>query len=128
MESLTRIHGYFTGLRESFTVAAIGAALSKDDWAETFYTDKDDKSVVALREVLNSISMVVGLVSALSGLGGILGTSKSSSDVSTVCGMSRRMTRPDMNISWSSVGTLAAVGATLYNGAAGSVSPTLGLQ
>ena len=128
MESLVRIHTYFTGLREAFTVSAIGAALSKDGWAETFYTDKDDKSVIALREVFNSLTMIIGLVSALSGLGGLVGTSASSSDVHTARSMSQRMTSPNVNVSWASVGTIAAVGATLYNGAAGSVTPTIGLQ
>ncbi len=67
MESLTRIHTYFAGLREAFTVASIAAALAKDSWATTFYTDKDVKSVAALREVLNSLQMIVGIGSALMG-------------------------------------------------------------
>ena len=133
MESLTRIHTYFQGLRESFTVSAIGAALSKDSWAETFYRDKDDKSVVALREVLNALSMIVGIVSALSGLGGIVGTSNglsasAPSKITPFPGMSKRVYRPDLNFSSIPVGTVVAVSATIYNGASGSISPTVGLQ
>ena len=130
MESLVRIHTYFTGLREAFTVSAIGAALSKDGWAETFYTDKDDKSVVALREVLNSLTMIVGIVSALSGLGGLVGTSAPSSGTNIPTpGMFQRIIRTDLNVSLAaSAGTIAAISASMYNGAAGAVTPTLGLQ
>ncbi len=75
MESLVGIHTYFTGLREAFTVSAIGAALSKDNWAMTFSKDKDDKSVIALREILNVLATTVAMICVLSGLGGIIGTS-----------------------------------------------------
>lgn len=75
MQSAVGIHTYFTGLREAFTVSSIGAALSKDSWAETFYKDKDDKSVVALREIFNIIAITVGIIAALSGIGGVVGTS-----------------------------------------------------
>ena len=75
MESLVGIHTYFTGLREAFTVSAIGAALSKDGWARTFYNDKDDKSVVALREIFNVMAMTVGIIACLTGIGGLVGMS-----------------------------------------------------
>ena len=75
MESLNRIHTYFMGLREGFTVSAIASALSKDDWASTFYRDKDVKQVTALREVLNALAMVVGIGAAFAGLGGAAGKS-----------------------------------------------------
>lgn len=51
MESLNRFHTYSTGLSQAFEVSAIATALSKDDWAETFYVDKDVKSIIALRLV-----------------------------------------------------------------------------
>lgn len=70
MESINRFHAYFMGMREGFTVSAIGAALSKDDWATTFYRDKDAKQVTALREVLNAAQTIVGIGSAFAGLGG----------------------------------------------------------
>ena len=70
LESITRLHSYFTGLSEAFEVSAIFAALSKDSWATTFYKDKDVKSVGILREILNAVSAVVGIGSAFAGLAG----------------------------------------------------------
>lgn len=74
MESLNRLHTYFTGLGQAFTTSAIAAALSKDSWAETFYTDPDVKSVSVLREILNVLTVIVGIGAALAGLGaGVVG-------------------------------------------------------
>ena len=70
MESLNRLHSYFMGLRQAFTVSSINAALSKDSWATTFYRDKDDKSVTALKEVFAALSTVIGIGSAFAGLAG----------------------------------------------------------
>ena len=70
MESLKGLHTYFTGLREAFELSAIAAALSKDAWAETFYKDKDVKSVAALQEILNSCQTIVGISASLAALGG----------------------------------------------------------
>ncbi|CAL8578177.1 hypothetical protein XPA_003976 [Xanthoria parietina] len=70
IESVNRLHSYFTGLGQSFQVASIGAALSKDSWATTFYRDKDVKSVTVLREVLNALTSVIGIGAAFGGLGG----------------------------------------------------------
>lgn len=70
LESITRLHSYFTGLSEAFEVSAIFAALSKDSWATTFYKDKDVKSVGILREILNAVSAIVGIGSAFAGLAG----------------------------------------------------------
>ena len=69
MESLNRFHSYFTGLGQAFTTSAIAAALSKDGWAETFYIDKDDKAATILKEILNALGAIIGLVGALAGLG-----------------------------------------------------------
>ncbi|KAJ5143048.1 uncharacterized protein N7515_001835 [Penicillium bovifimosum] len=69
LESTNRLHSYFSGIGESFTTTALGAALSKDSWATTFYTDKDDKSVTALKEVLTLVTTVVGIGAAFAGLG-----------------------------------------------------------
>ncbi|KAI4281480.1 MAG: hypothetical protein L6R38_003650 [Xanthoria sp. 2 TBL-2021] len=70
IESANRLHSYFTGLGQSFQVASIGAALSKDSWATTFYRDKDVKSVTVLGEVLNALTSVIGIGAAFGGLGG----------------------------------------------------------
>ena len=48
MESLNRLHTYFTGLSQAFTTSSIAAALAKDEWALTFYKDKDDKAATIL--------------------------------------------------------------------------------
>lgn len=79
MESMVRLHTYFTGLREAFTISSIAAALSKDGWAATFYVDHDNKAVLGLRESFNGVAMVVGITCALAGVGGLVGTSTSCS-------------------------------------------------
>ena len=66
---IRNLHTYFTGLRDSFEVSAIAAALAKDSFATTFYKDKDDKQVTALKEILNAVAMVVGIGAAAAGLG-----------------------------------------------------------
>ncbi|KAL8692827.1 MAG: hypothetical protein Q9218_002210 [Villophora microphyllina] len=70
MESVNRLHSYFTGLGQAFEVASIGAALSKDSWATVFYKDKDVKSVTVLKEIINAITTVIGIGSAFAGLAG----------------------------------------------------------
>ena len=69
MESLKRIHTYFTGLGQAFTTSATAAALAKDEWAETFYINKDDTAVTVLKESLNLLGTIMGLVGAFAGLG-----------------------------------------------------------
>lgn len=69
LESVNRLHTYFTGLSEAFTTSALGAALSKDEWALTFYKDKDDKSVDSLKNVLTVVTTIVGVGAAFAGLG-----------------------------------------------------------
>ena len=70
MESLSRVHAYFVGLREGFTVSSIGSALSKDDWASTFYKDKDYKQITALREALNGANLAIALGATFASLAG----------------------------------------------------------
>ncbi|OQD80442.1 hypothetical protein PENANT_c035G06204 [Penicillium antarcticum] len=70
LESVNRLHNYFTGIGEAFTTTALGAALSKDSWATTFYRDKDDKSVGALKNVLTLVTTIVGVGASFAGLGG----------------------------------------------------------
>lgn len=69
LESVNRLHTYFTGIGEAFVTTALGAALSKDSWATTFYKDKDDKSVTALKEVLTLVTTIVGVGASFAGLG-----------------------------------------------------------
>ncbi|KAL8926287.1 MAG: hypothetical protein Q9208_003009 [Pyrenodesmia sp. 3 TL-2023] len=68
MQSVNRLHSYFSGLSQAFQTASIAAALSKDSWATTFYKDKDVKSVTALKEILNAATTVVGIGAAFAGL------------------------------------------------------------
>jgi len=70
LESVNRLHSYFNGLSQAFEVSAIAAALKKDSWATTFYKDKDDKSAVVLKEMLNLMSTIVGVGASFAGLAG----------------------------------------------------------
>ncbi|KAJ5170612.1 uncharacterized protein N7500_003395 [Penicillium coprophilum] len=75
LESINRLHGYFDGIGEAFTTTALGAAFSKDNWAETFYKDTEVKSVTALKEVLNVFVMIISIGAVFAGLGSVaLGT------------------------------------------------------
>lgn len=98
LESVNRLHTYFTGLGEAFTTAALGAALAKDSWATTFYKDKDDKSVTALREVLNAVTTIVGIGASFAGLAGPI------------------------------AGALAGAGSAIAGGASGATSAVVGQQ
>ena len=69
-EAINRLHSYFAGLSEAFETAAIGAALSKDSWATTFYRDKDNKSPGPLREMLAGVTSIMGIASGMAGLAG----------------------------------------------------------
>ena len=70
MESINRLHSYFMGLRQSFSVSGIAAALSKDEWALTFYKDKDDVSATVLKEIFNVLTTVVGIAASFASLAG----------------------------------------------------------
>lgn len=98
MESVNRLHSYFTGLSEAFQAASIAAALSKDSWATIFYKDKDDKSVTALKETLVAVTAVVGTAAACSALGG------------------------------AGIAAAAGAASALFSGATGAVYPLLGQQ
>ncbi|KAL9128843.1 MAG: hypothetical protein Q9217_002569 [Psora testacea] len=87
MESLNRIHAYFMGLREGFTVSAIGAALSKENWASTFYRDKDNKQVNALKQALSAIQIVIGIGTAVASVANPLdNTFKKAADLGGILG------------------------------------------
>ncbi|KAI9827292.1 MAG: hypothetical protein M1832_005430 [Thelocarpon impressellum] len=64
LRSVRNLHNYFQGLSQSFQVSAIFAALAKDDWAYTFYKDKNDVSKTVLKEVFNAITTIIGVVAA----------------------------------------------------------------
>ncbi|KAL8717492.1 MAG: hypothetical protein Q9225_005263 [Loekoesia sp. 1 TL-2023] len=96
LESVNRLHSYFQGLGEAFQSASIASALSKDSWATIFYKDKDDKSVTALKEVINAVSTVVGIAAAFGGLAG------------------------------PAAGAVTGAVSALFAGAAGAASPLLG--
>ncbi|KAL8973544.1 MAG: hypothetical protein Q9197_002207 [Variospora fuerteventurae] len=96
MESINRLHTYFTGLSQAFQTASIATALSKDSWAITFYKDKDVKSVTALKEVLNAATAVVGVTAAFAGLAS------------------------------AGVGAAAGAASALFAGAAGAAIPLIG--
>lgn len=67
--SLNGFHTYFTGLSQAFELSAIATALSKDDWAETLFVDKDVESIIALRLVFTFLQTITGIMAALAGLG-----------------------------------------------------------
>ena len=96
--AITKLHSYFRGLGESFEVSAIGAALSKDQWATEFYKDKDVKQVTALKEVLNAVQTVVGIGAAFAGLGG------------------------------AAVGAIGSTANALFAGGVGAANPLIGQQ
>ena len=98
IESVNRLHTYFTGLSQSFEVSAIASALSKDSWATTFYRDKDDKSALVLKEVLNAVNMVIGIGAAFAGLAG------------------------------PAEGLVGGVAGALFGGAVGAAGPLVGTQ
>ncbi|OQE38998.1 hypothetical protein PENCOP_c007G00272 [Penicillium coprophilum] len=78
LESVNCLHGYFDGIGEAFTTSSVGAALSKNNWAETFYKDTEVKGLTALKEVLNALVMILGIAAVLAGLGpAILGATVS---------------------------------------------------
>ncbi|KAJ5389493.1 uncharacterized protein N7496_000561 [Penicillium cataractarum] len=97
LESVNRLHSYFTGVGQAFSTAALGAALSKDQWATTFYKDKDDKDATVLKEVLNAVVTIIGIGASFAGLGG-----------------------------GEVVGAFAGAGAALAGGANGAASIVLG--
>jgi hypothetical protein len=98
LEAVNRLHTYFTGIGEAFTTTALDAALSKDDWAETFYTDKDDKSVTALKEALSAVAAIIGIGASFAGLAGPI------------------------------TGALAGAGAAMMGGSAGAANIIVGQQ
>ncbi|KAI1373492.1 hypothetical protein F4677DRAFT_217379 [Hypoxylon crocopeplum] len=70
LEGINRLHSYFTGISEAFEVSAIASALSKESWSTTFYNPKsNDKTISTLREVLNTLTTVIGIGASFAGLG-----------------------------------------------------------
>jgi hypothetical protein len=82
LESVNRLHTYFGGISEAFSTAALGAALSKDEWATIFYEAPDRQSVNILKEVLAALGTIVGIGASFAGVGlPLLGVSEATSAV-----------------------------------------------
>ena len=67
LQSLAHFRGYFKALEAAFVNAGIQAALVKDSWAYTYYTDKDDFSTVDMRLLILGISTVMNIAAAFAG-------------------------------------------------------------
>ncbi|KAI2792241.1 hypothetical protein POX_b02278 [Penicillium oxalicum] len=86
LESVNRLHSYFLGVSQAFSTAALGAALSKDEWALTFYKDKDDKSVTVLKEILNVVTTIIGIGASFAGLAEVAAAGAVAGAASTLAG------------------------------------------
>ena len=115
MESINRFHSYFMGMRQGFTVSAIASALSKDNWATTFYKDKDDKQVKALREILTATQAIIGICAAFAGLAGPIGRE----GIALI---------EEAKLTDSEAGVVAGAAGALFTSAVGSVFPLIGQQ
>lgn len=70
LESMTHLRQYFKALEISFVNAGIQAALVKDNWAYTYYVDKDDFSTTAISILLIAVVTVINIVAAFAGPAG----------------------------------------------------------
>ena len=70
LEAVTRLHDYYTGVREAFTVSTNYAALGLNKWVTTFYKDKDVDAGIFLKEVFNGFGTVFGMIAAFGALEG----------------------------------------------------------
>jgi hypothetical protein len=64
LESVSNLHSYFQGLSQSLQAAATDAALCNDNWAWTFYKDKNDVNKVDIKEIINIITTGVAVIAA----------------------------------------------------------------
>ena len=76
LESLTHLRQYYLALEKAFVNAGITAALTKDDWAYTYYVDKNDFSnteisilIIALTTVLNVLAAFAGPLGEAAAMG-----------------------------------------------------------
>ena len=65
LESVTNLHDYFKLLSDSVVDAAAFAGLAKDNWAYTFYIDKNSFNAVFLKELLNALAVVISIVAVV---------------------------------------------------------------
>jgi hypothetical protein len=65
LESVTNLHKYFQLLSDAVRDASNFAALAKDNWAYTFYIDKNSFNAVFLKELLNALAVVIALVAVV---------------------------------------------------------------
>ncbi|KAJ9492066.1 hypothetical protein VN97_g1169 [Penicillium thymicola] len=68
LTSISNLHAYFKRVSEALTTAGIGAALSKDNWAQVFYDFEKDDSALVLKEVLSGVATITGMVLGLAAL------------------------------------------------------------
>ncbi|KAI9827477.1 MAG: hypothetical protein M1832_004827 [Thelocarpon impressellum] len=64
LQSVSNLHGYFKGLGHALQNSAIGAALAKDDWADTFYDAKGVMNLAPLRNIMVVLNTLVGVAAA----------------------------------------------------------------
>ena len=64
LKSMTHLRQYFKALEEAFVNAGIQAALVKDNWAYTYYVDKNDFSSTELSILIIALTTVINIVAA----------------------------------------------------------------
>ncbi|KAI9804196.1 MAG: hypothetical protein M1825_001598 [Sarcosagium campestre] len=64
LQSVRNLHSYFLGLKDSFQVGGIFASLQKDDWAYTYYKDKNDVDMGATNQLFSGLLSAVGVVAS----------------------------------------------------------------
>ena len=67
LESMTHLLQYFKALEEAFVNAGIQAALVKDNWAYTYYVDKNDFSSTEISVLIIALTTVINIVAAFAG-------------------------------------------------------------
>ncbi|KAJ5156706.1 hypothetical protein N7492_009509 [Penicillium capsulatum] len=69
LTSISNLHAYFKRLSEALTTAGVGAALSKDNWAQVFYDYEKDDNALILKEILNGVAIAAGVILGLAAFG-----------------------------------------------------------
>ncbi|KAI9793774.1 MAG: hypothetical protein M1833_000666 [Piccolia ochrophora] len=62
--SMRNLHSFFSNLKAAFSISGIFASLKKDEWAWTYYKDKDDVDMTAQNELFVGLMTVVGISAA----------------------------------------------------------------
>ncbi|KAJ5436695.1 hypothetical protein N7445_007580 [Penicillium cf. griseofulvum] len=61
MQALNNLHGFFIGLEQAFGTATDGITLDTDAIVNNFWHDENNWNALALKEILNMLSLLVGL-------------------------------------------------------------------